>query len=222
MSERIRGSYDDALYKSTFTLLYFFECMCVCVSRTVMISCISPSDRDFMETLNALKYANRARNIKNRVVVNQDKASMQLATLRSELQAVKVELLEYKAVCINYVTSYWQHCVQRSTDISVTSVCNGQAFCQLWWLLPRGTMLACYMVSYMLSSCVCLSICLPALGQGTPFPPLLLPCPFTFLSFALYYFIPFSFSRSLYLFSSIVHPIPFYQNRPTPLPGRRS
>ena len=23
MSERIRGSYDDALYKSTFTLLYF-------------------------------------------------------------------------------------------------------------------------------------------------------------------------------------------------------
>jgi len=24
MSERIRGGYDDALYKSTFTLLYFY------------------------------------------------------------------------------------------------------------------------------------------------------------------------------------------------------
>jgi len=70
-----------------------------------MISCISPSDRDFMETLNTLKYANRARNIKNRVVVNQDKASLQLAKLRSELQAVQAELLEYKAVCIHYVTS---------------------------------------------------------------------------------------------------------------------
>jgi len=53
-----------------------------------------------METLNTLKYANRARNIKNRVVVNQDKASQQLAKLRAELQAIQAELLEYKAVCI--------------------------------------------------------------------------------------------------------------------------
>lgn len=36
-------------------------------SRTVMIACISPCDRDFIETLNTLKYANRARNIKNKV-----------------------------------------------------------------------------------------------------------------------------------------------------------
>ena len=52
-----------------------------------------------METLNTLKYANRARNIKNRVMVNQDKASQQLAKLRNELQAVQAELLEYKTVC---------------------------------------------------------------------------------------------------------------------------
>jgi len=52
-----------------------------------------------METLNTLKYANRARNIKNKVVVNQDKASQQLAKLRAELQAAQQELLEYKAVC---------------------------------------------------------------------------------------------------------------------------
>ena len=81
--------------------MFFVVLVC---SRTVMISCISPSDRDFMETLNTLKYANRARNIKNRVVVNQDKASLQLAKLRSELQAVKAELLDYKAVCVYYVT----------------------------------------------------------------------------------------------------------------------
>lgn len=36
-------------------------------SNTLMIACISPSDRDFLETLNTLKYANRARNIKNKV-----------------------------------------------------------------------------------------------------------------------------------------------------------
>ena len=62
----------------------------------------------------------------------------------------------------------------------------------------------------------------PAWARGTPFPPLLLPCPFTSSSFALYYLFPFSFSHPLYLFSSIVHPIPFYQNSPTPFPGVRS
>ncbi len=36
-------------------------------SNTLMIACISPCDRDFIETLNTLKYANRARNIKNKV-----------------------------------------------------------------------------------------------------------------------------------------------------------
>ena len=33
----------------------------------------------------------------------------------------------------------------------------------------------------------------PAWGQGTPFKPFLLPCPFTSSSFAFYYFLPFSF-----------------------------
>ena len=32
-----------------------------------MIACVSPSDQDFMETLNTLMYANRAKNIKNKV-----------------------------------------------------------------------------------------------------------------------------------------------------------
>ncbi|XP_056138364.1 kinesin-like protein KIF21A [Lampris incognitus] len=65
-------------------------------SQTVMIACISPSDRDFMETLNTLKYANRARNIKNKVVVNQDKASQQISALRTEIARLQIELMEYK------------------------------------------------------------------------------------------------------------------------------
>jgi len=43
----------------------------------------------------------------------------------------------------------------------------------------------------------------PVWGRGTPFPPLLLPCPFTSSSFALYYVFFFSFSHSLDLFYSI-------------------
>lgn len=67
-------------------------------SRTIMIACISPSDCDFLETLNTLKYANRARNIRNRVIMNQDKTSKQLATLRAQLMALQEELDEYKQV----------------------------------------------------------------------------------------------------------------------------
>uniref|UniRef100_A0A669B7W0 Kinesin family member 21B n=1 Tax=Oreochromis niloticus TaxID=8128 RepID=A0A669B7W0_ORENI len=66
-------------------------------SRTVMIACVSPSDRDFMETLNTLKYANRARNIKNKVMVNQDKTSQQISALRAEIARLQMELMEYKA-----------------------------------------------------------------------------------------------------------------------------
>ncbi|KAG7323928.1 hypothetical protein KOW79_011944 [Hemibagrus wyckioides] len=65
-------------------------------SQTVMIACISPSDRDFMETLNTLKYANRARNIKNKVVVNQDRASQQISALRTEIARLQMELMEYR------------------------------------------------------------------------------------------------------------------------------
>ncbi|XP_057217624.1 kinesin-like protein KIF21B isoform X3 [Triplophysa rosa] len=66
-------------------------------SQTVMIACVSPSDRDFMETLNTLKYANRARNIKNKVIVNQDKTSQQISALRAEIARLQMELMEYKA-----------------------------------------------------------------------------------------------------------------------------
>jgi hypothetical protein len=39
-------------------------------SRTAMIACVSPADDVLEETLNTLKYANRAKNIRNKPVVN--------------------------------------------------------------------------------------------------------------------------------------------------------
>ncbi|TMW46642.1 hypothetical protein DOY81_008278, partial [Sarcophaga bullata] len=65
-------------------------------SQTVMIACISPSDRDFMETLNTLKYANRAKNIKNKVQINQDQNSRTISQLRKEVASLQLELLEIK------------------------------------------------------------------------------------------------------------------------------
>ncbi|KZT09755.1 kinesin [Laetiporus sulphureus 93-53] len=40
-------------------------------AHTLMIACVSPAEWNVAETINTLKYANRARNIKNRVVVNE-------------------------------------------------------------------------------------------------------------------------------------------------------
>ncbi|XP_040068064.1 kinesin-like protein KIF21A isoform X3 [Ixodes scapularis] len=65
-------------------------------SRTLMIACVSPCDRDFMETLNTLRYANRAKHIKNKITVNQDKSSQTIALLRREIQDLQLELMEYK------------------------------------------------------------------------------------------------------------------------------
>ncbi|BES94937.1 kinesin family member [Nesidiocoris tenuis] len=65
-------------------------------SRTLMIACVSPSDRDFMETLSTLNYANRARNIRNKVVINQDKSSRTISLLKKQIQDLQLELFEYK------------------------------------------------------------------------------------------------------------------------------
>lgn len=82
-----------------------------------MIACVSPSDRDFMETLNTLKYANRARNIKNKVVVNQDKTSQQISALRAEIARLQMELMEYKAVsgARSCCSQQGKHCSQLLT-----------------------------------------------------------------------------------------------------------
>ena len=58
-----------------------------------MIACISPADFNFDESLNTLKYANRARNIKNKPVVNKDPHSLQLAALKEQITNLQLQLL---------------------------------------------------------------------------------------------------------------------------------
>ena len=65
-------------------------------SRTLMIACGSPSDLNYSETLNTLQYANRAKNIKNKIVINQDFCgtgnSSELASLRNLVLQLQTEL----------------------------------------------------------------------------------------------------------------------------------
>ncbi|XP_022775163.1 kinesin-like protein KIN-4A isoform X1 [Durio zibethinus] len=61
-------------------------------SETVMIACISPADINAEESLNTLKYANRARNIQNKPVVNRDLISNEMQKMRQQLQYLQAEL----------------------------------------------------------------------------------------------------------------------------------
>jgi kinesin family protein 4/21/27 len=50
-----------------------------------MIACISPADTNFAESYNTLVYANRARNIKNKPVVNRDPRELLVASLHDKI-----------------------------------------------------------------------------------------------------------------------------------------
>lgn len=61
-------------------------------SMTVMIACASPADSNTEETLNTLRYADRARKIKNKAVVNRNPQSAELARLKQENERLKLQL----------------------------------------------------------------------------------------------------------------------------------
>lgn len=90
--------------------------MFVC-SRTLMIACVSPVDRDFSETKSTLNYAQRARNIRNRVKVNQDKHSRQIVQLQMEIERLRalVDKNEHSVVSVGErgkdFTSRFEFCV---------------------------------------------------------------------------------------------------------------
>ena len=54
-----------------------------------MIACVSPADSNMEETLNTLRYADRARKIKNKPVVNIDPQAAELANLRQQVNLIK-------------------------------------------------------------------------------------------------------------------------------------
>ncbi|XP_042498048.1 kinesin-like protein KIN-4C isoform X2 [Macadamia integrifolia] len=65
-------------------------------SKTVMIACVSPADTNAEETLNTLKYANRARNIQNKAIINRDPVAAQMQRMRSQIEQLQSELLYFR------------------------------------------------------------------------------------------------------------------------------
>ncbi|KAI3669796.1 hypothetical protein L6452_41208 [Arctium lappa] len=64
--------------------------------KTVMIACVSPADFNAEETLNTLKYANRARNIQNKASVQKEVFPADTHKLRQQLRLMQAELAHRK------------------------------------------------------------------------------------------------------------------------------
>eukprot|EP01047_Picozoa_sp_COSAG01_P052901 COSAG01_NODE_5611_length_4146_cov_4.419323_2_plen_1110_part_00 len=64
-------------------------------SKTVFIGCISPAYTDMDEGKNSLRYANRARNIQNKAVINLDTASSEIVTLRHRIALLESVLVQH-------------------------------------------------------------------------------------------------------------------------------
>ncbi|KAM7374073.1 hypothetical protein PAMP_006750 [Pampus punctatissimus] len=62
-------------------------------SHTLMIACVSPADSNMEETINTLRYADRARKIKNKPIVNVDPRAAEMSRLKQQVQELQVMLL---------------------------------------------------------------------------------------------------------------------------------
>nr|XP_020463655.1 kinesin-like protein KIF3B [Monopterus albus] len=63
-------------------------------AKTVMIATVGPSHKNFDESLSTLRYANRAKNIKNKPRINEDPKDALLREFQEEIARLKVQLEE--------------------------------------------------------------------------------------------------------------------------------
>ncbi|KAK5970362.1 Kinesin motor domain-containing protein, partial [Trichostrongylus colubriformis] len=61
-------------------------------SKTVMVACIGPASYNYEETLGTLRYANRAKNIKNKPKINEDPKDAMLREFQDEIMRLRAML----------------------------------------------------------------------------------------------------------------------------------
>nr|XP_014353587.1 PREDICTED: kinesin-like protein KIF17 [Latimeria chalumnae] len=61
-------------------------------TKTLMVACLSPADNNYDETLSTLRYANRAKNIKNKPRINEDPKDALLREYQEEIKKLKALL----------------------------------------------------------------------------------------------------------------------------------
>jgi hypothetical protein len=66
-------------------------------SKTIMVAALSPSSDNYSETMSTLRYADMAKNIVNKAVVNEDANARMIRDLRSEINKLKSQIEEEEA-----------------------------------------------------------------------------------------------------------------------------
>ncbi|XP_058409072.1 kinesin-like protein KIF17 isoform X2 [Diceros bicornis minor] len=61
-------------------------------TKTLMVACLSPADNNYDETLSTLRYANRAKNIRNKPRINQDPKDALLREYQEEIKRLRAIL----------------------------------------------------------------------------------------------------------------------------------
>ena len=70
-------------------------------SKTVMIANVGPADYNYDETVNTLRYANRAKNIKNAPKINEDPKDAMIRQYQEELNKLKQMLAEQQQLGVD-------------------------------------------------------------------------------------------------------------------------
>lgn len=91
---RICSSFSRKLFPPpTLSLSHCFPDSLGGNSYTLMIACISPADSNMEETLNTLRYADRASKIKNKPLVNHDPKVAEIIKLKNQVTQLQMDLL---------------------------------------------------------------------------------------------------------------------------------
>jgi kinesin family protein 3/17 len=67
-------------------------------TKTVMIAVVSPADYNYEESVSTLRYASRAKYIKNKPIINEDPKDAQLREMSEEIKRLKA-MLEGRIPC---------------------------------------------------------------------------------------------------------------------------
>uniref|UniRef100_A0A669D333 Kinesin family member 13B n=1 Tax=Oreochromis niloticus TaxID=8128 RepID=A0A669D333_ORENI len=101
-------------------------------SRTAMVATVSPAADNYEETLSTLRYADRAKNIVNHAVVNEDPNARIIRELREEVEKLRVQLtqaeslkapelkdrLEESEKLIQEMTVTWEEKLRKTEEIA--------------------------------------------------------------------------------------------------------
>ena len=69
-----------------------------------MVACLSPADNSYDETLSTLRYANRAKNIKNKPEINEYPKDALLREYQEEIQKLKAMLMGQMEIPTDFAT----------------------------------------------------------------------------------------------------------------------